>query len=142
MPECPVGLDFRPRYRNSNRPVNNGIKLAVLVCILCYVGLRWMVRRVWYQKEHARPGYFRHMFIIRSADWFAWIFLGAAFFLMVNVSWKRALLMTAGLVGYDTFLHWFFLRLEARRICKQTPGWTMPEAKRRLRQRVEREISG
>ena len=89
-----------------------------------------------------RPGYFRHMFIIRTVDLFSWVFLGAAFFLMLNTGrWGRTLIVTAGLIGYDVFLHWLFLHWEARRICAHQPGWSMDSAKRRLRQRVERENS-
>ena len=123
--------------------MNSGIKLAVLVCILCYAGLRWMVRRVWYRKDHARPGYFRHLFVIRTADWLAWLFLCAAFFLMLNTGQViRTLLVTGALIGFDVLLNWLFFNLEARRICAQTPGWSMHDAKRRVRQRAEREISG
>jgi len=114
-----------------------------MVCIAFYVVMRWMVWRVWFRKEHARPGYFRHMFIIRTVDLFAWVFLSAAFFLMLNLGhWIRIVLVTAALVGYDFFLRWLFLQLEARRICAQQPGWDMRSAKRRVHQRIERETSG
>ena len=102
-----------------------------------------MVRRVWYRKDHARPGYFRHLFVIRTADWLAWLFLCAAFFLMLNTGQViRTLLMTGTLIGFDVILNWLFFNLEARRIGAQTPGWSMHDAKRRVRQRAEREISG
>lgn len=123
--------------------MNGGIKLAVLVCIAGYVALRWMVWRVWYLKEYLRPSYFRHVNIIRTADFLAWVFLAAAFFLMLNLGhFVRIALVTAGLVGYDYFLRRLFLYLEARRICMQQPGWSMSSAKRRVLQRIARETSG
>ena len=110
---------------------------------MCYVALRWMVWRVWYIKEHLRPGYFRHTHIISTADFFGWVFLAAAFFLMFNLGHLlRTVLITAVLVGYDYGLRRLFLHLEARRICKQQPGWSISSAKRRVLQRIDRETLG
>ena len=123
--------------------MNGGIKLAVLICIVFYAALRWMVWRVWYIKDHLRPGYFRHMSIINTADLFSWILLSAAFFMMLSTgNWWRTLLMTAVSAGYDYFLRRLFLHLEARRICKHQPDWSIRSAKRRILQRIEREKSG
>ena len=120
--------------------VNGGIKLVALICIACYVVLRWMVWRVWYKKEFLRPSYFRHTSIISTADFLSWVFLTAAFFLMLNLGhWVRIVLITAVLVGYDYCLRRLFLYLEARRICRQQPGWSIGSAKRRVLQRIERE---
>ena len=120
--------------------MNGGIKLAVLVCVMCYAALRWLVRNVWYRKEHDRPVYFRHVYVIHTVDLFAWLFLGAAFFLVLYTPrWWLAFPLAAGLVGCDLFLRWLFLNLEARRLCQQQPGLTLDRAKRRLHERVKRE---
>ena len=120
--------------------MNGGIKLAVLVCILCYAALRWLVRQVWYRKEHDRPIYLRHIHVIHLVDWLAWLFLGAAFFMMLNTRrWGFTALVTAGLVGCDIFLRWFFLLWEARRLRQQQPDLTLEKAKRRLYERAQRE---
>lgn len=102
-----------------------------------------MVRRVWYRKEYARPSYLRHMFVIRTVDLCAWLFLGAAFFLMLNTGHvMRTLVVTTMLLGYDVFLNRFFLNFEARRICAKTPGLTLDSAKRRLLERIKHETAG
>ena len=120
--------------------MNGGIKLIALGCILCYAALRWMVRQVLYKKEHDRPFYFCHAYVIHAVAWLAWLFLGAAFFLVLYTPrWWLAFPLAAGLVGCDLFLRWFFLNLEARRLCQQQPGLTLDRAKRRLRERVKRE---
>ncbi len=123
--------------------MNGGIKLAALVCIVCYAALRFMVWRVWYKKDHSRPGYFRHMSIINTVDLFSWLLLIAAFFMMLCTgNWWRTLLMTAVLGLYDYLLRRLFLHLEARRICAQQPDWSIRSAKRRILQRIEREKLG
>lgn len=83
------------------------------------------------------------MTIISTVDWFSWLFLCAAFFMMISTGrWIYTLLIIGALIGLDFFLNWLFFTLEARRICAHTPGWTMHDAKHRLRQRVERENLG
>jgi len=116
------------------------MKLSVIVCILGYVVLKLMVRRVWFREEHLRPGYFRHWLILHSVDFSAILFLVAVFFMLLATRrLALTLLVTALLISYDLALREFFLYLEARRMCIHQPRFTMRSAKRRLKDRKKRE---
>ena len=113
---------------------------AVLICIVGYLGLKLMVRRIWYREEHLRPGYLRHSLVIHTMDFSAILFLVAVFFmLLVTHRGWLSLLATTVLISYDLALREFFLYLEARRMCIQQPRFTMLSAKRRLKDRKKRE---
>ena len=113
---------------------------AVLICIVGYLVLKWMVRRVWFREEHLRPGYFRHSLILHTVDFAAILFLVAVFFLLLATHrWLLTFLAATLLISYDLALREFFLYLEARRMCVQQPRFTMRSAKRRLKDRKKRE---
>ena len=85
------------------------MKLSVIVCILGYVVLKLMVRRVWFREEHLRPGYFRHWLILHSVDFSAILFLVAVFFMLLATRrLALTLLVTALLISYDLALREFF----------------------------------
>ena len=116
------------------------MKLSVIVCIVGYVILKLMVRRVWFREEHLRPGYLRHWLIIHTVDFVAILFLVAVFFLMLATHrWLLTGLVATSLISYDLGLREFFLYLEARRMCIHQPRFTMRSAKRRLKERKKRE---
>ena len=116
------------------------MKLSVIVCILCFVVMKLLVRRVWFREEHLRPGYLRHWLILHTVDFVAILFLVAVFFMLLATHrWLLTGLVTTLLIGYDLGLREFFLYLEARRMCVHQPRFTMRSAKRRLKDRKKRE---
>ena len=118
------------------------MKIPLLICIGAFISLKFLARRVWYRQEHLRPGYLRHSFILHTIDLMANLAGVAAFFLMLNTyRWLLTLALIACLAGFDYALCRFFLYLEARRICKHSPDWSMRSAKHRVRERIKRETT-
>ena len=116
------------------------MKLSVLVCVLCFLVLKLMVRRVWFREEHLRPGYLRHWLILHTVDFLAVLFLVAVFFMLLATHrWLLTAVAATLLISYDLALREFFLYLEARRMCVHQPRFTMRSAKRRLKDRKKRE---
>ena len=85
------------------------MKLSVLVCVLCFLVLKLMVRRVWFREEHLRPGYFRHSLILHTVDFLAVLFLVAVFFMLLATHrWLLTAVAATLLISYDLALREFF----------------------------------
>ena len=113
----------------------------MLICIACFLALKFMIRRVWYRAEHLRPGFIRHPTILHTVDLFANLFFVTAVILMLNTHrWLLTILLTAALVGYDFALLQFYLYREARRILTKAPTWSLASAKQRVKDRIKREM--
>ena len=141
-PQGDILTESRHDIRGLERDSRSQMKLPVLICVVCFLGLKLLVRRVWYREECLRPGYLRHSLVIHSVDFVANLLLAAIIFMMLNTNthrWLRTGVATAVLVGCDVALREFFLHLEARRLCLQSPRWTLQSAKGRLKDRLKRE---
>ena len=106
-----------------------------------YLGLKLLVRWVWFRSDTDRPAFLRHFFTIRALDFAAVLALCATFFFIL-IHTNNIVLgigVIAGMIFYDITIRWMFLIIEARRICRRSDRHDMRSAIRRLRRRAQQE---
>ena len=102
-----------------------------------FLATKLLVRWWWFRPVYVRPGFVRHNESLRMLDLLAVLALLGTFFMLINsLGLLPAILLTAGLLGYDLALRAVFLHLETKRMCSGSSRWTYRQARRRVQSRA------